>query len=113
MPAIDNDIRRKVPPAVAFAADQPVGRQEYTIEHHLVEVVVAGEVDDRPDRNTRRLEIKDQLAEPGMAVVLGRGDAHEGDREMRFMRIARPHLGAGDLVPARDRNCAGADRRQV
>src|SRR6202030_2425149 len=50
---------------------------------------------------------------PPLAVVLDWRGAHEGDREMRLVRIARPHLGAGDFVPARGRSRAGADRRQV
>jgi len=86
---------------------------EYAIERDLVEVVLAGEVDDRPDRHPRRLQVEYQLAEAAVTVVFGRCSAHERDREMRLVRIARPHLGAGDLVAALDCHRTSADRGEV
>ena len=39
--------------------------------------------------------------------------AHQRDRVMRLVRVARPHLRAGHLVAAADRDRAGADRGQI
>src|ERR1700730_8192489 len=91
--ALEGEFARHLPPAVACAADEAVRRHEYPIEHDLIEIVVAGEIDDRPDRDPWCGEVEDQLAQAAMAVGFCRRSAHESDREMRFVRIARPYLG--------------------
>ena len=108
--ALEGQLAGHLPPTLAFAPDQPLGRHEHPVEHDLVEVVFAGEVDDRPDRDTRRFEIEDQLAEPAVAVGLGGRGAHERDCEMRLVRVTRPDLSARDLVPASDRDRPGPKR---
>ena len=67
--ALEGELAGHLPPAVALLADQPVVRHEHAVEHDLVEVVLAGEVDDRPDRDARRLEVEDQLAEAAWRSV--------------------------------------------
>src|SRR5215472_14841769 len=70
--ALVGEFARHLPPALPFPADEPVGRHEDAVEDNLVKIVVAGEVDDRPDRDARRFEVEDQLAETAVTVRLGR-----------------------------------------
>ena len=78
--AFEGELARHLPPALPFPADQPVCRHKDAVEDDLVEVMVAGEIDDRPDRDARRFEVEDQLAEALVPVGAGRPGAHERDR---------------------------------
>ena len=52
--ALEGEFARNLMPAVALAPDQPLARHEDAVENDLVEIVLAGEVADRPDRHPRR-----------------------------------------------------------
>src|SRR6266852_4838403 len=79
MVAIESDICRSVtrcavkwpisaaarsPGSLAVLADQHVVGDEAVLEMHLVEVMAAGQIDDRADRDARRLQIHEELGEP-------------------------------------------------
>ena len=111
--AFEGELAGDLQPAVALVADQAALGDEGVVEGDLVPVVAAGEVDDRPDGDARRLEVDQELAQPLVAVaVLARG-AHQRDAVVVAMRARGPDLGAVDAEAARHRLGAGAHRGEV
>ena len=100
-------------PAVAFLAQQGGVGKERVLEDYLIEMVFAGQGDDRAYGDPRRVvQIHQELADTAMAF-LGRAGAAEQDHVVRFVGEAGPDLGAVDEVAALDLRRLGADGCEV
>ena len=89
-----------LPRAVDLAQHMIVGH-ECVVEHDLVEIVLAGHLDDRIDRDAGRLHVDQELGEAVAAVLLGRRrGAEQADHVVGDMRVAGPDLGAGETPAA-------------
>ena len=74
---------------------------EDVVEHHLVEIGVAGEIPDRTHLDARRVHRDEELGQAVAAVVGGGGrSAQKRDHVVRAVRVARPDLAPVDLPPA-------------
>ena len=111
--ALEAELGGHLLPALAVLADQHVVGHQAVLEVHLVEVVAAGQVDDRADRDAGGLEIHQELGEALVLLVRHHLGAEERDRVVGEVRVARPDLGAVDLVAARDLLGPRADGGQV
>ena len=111
--ALEGELGRHLLPARALLADPHVLGHERVLEDDLVEVVRAGQVDDRAHRDARELRVDQELREP--LVLLGRVvmRAEGRDHVVGQVRVARPHLGAVDPVAAGHPLGARAQRREV
>ena len=105
---------RHLRPTVARTAEQAVVRHERVLEEDLVEVVPARQVDDRPHRDpVRVLQVDDDLAHAGMALVRLRLRANEGDAVLRHVRVGGPDLRSVEPPAAVGALGAGTDRREI
>src|SRR5258708_11732324 len=111
--ALEREFAGDLLPALTLIADQPLGRHEHAIEDDLVEIVLAGEVADRPHREARRLQVEDQLREAGVAVRPTARGAYPGGSRMRFIPVTGPLPGARHPPTALGPGCSGSARRQV
>ena len=82
-------------------------------EDDLVEVVGAGEIDDRTDRDAGRLEVDEELRQPLVLLVRHHRGAEERDRVVGEVRVGGPHLGAVHAVAAVDGRRPRADGGEV
>src|SRR3546814_15349798 len=87
-------------PPLPALADQRAVRHEHVVEENFVEVVMPRHVDNRADRDAGRIEIDQQLAEPGVAFATFLG-ADERPHDVREMRDGRPDLLAVDAPSVR------------
>ena len=110
---LERQLGRDLLPAVALAADAQVLGDQGVLEHDLVEVVGAAEVDDRADRDPGRREVHEELREPLVLLVGDDLRAEERDQVLRAVRVARPDLGAVDPVAAVHALGARADRGEI
>src|SRR5206468_11757846 len=102
-----------LPPVALVAHPRLVGHERIR-EVHLVEVMLAGEVDDRTDGDAVRVaQVDEELREALLLLVRHHLRAEERDRVVGQMRVRGPHLGAVDEVAAVGPGGARADRREV
>src|SRR5690348_10665455 len=100
-------------PAVAFLAEQRGFRKQRVLEYDLVEMMLPGQRQDRPDCDARRIsQIHQKLAETRMPVVRRTGTA-EQNHVMREMRETGPDLGAVDQISALDLHRPRADGGEI
>ena len=111
--ALVGQFARHLVPAIADLAHHHRVGHEDAIERDLVEIMLVGEVHDRPHGDPRRGEIDQELADAGVAVLAARAGAHEQDHHVAAMRVAGPDLGALDLPAAFHLARARPDRGQV
>ena len=108
------DLRPAVSDAPEHSIVFAVVGHEHLVQHHLVEVVGAGEKPDRPDVDAGGVERHDELAQSRVAVsMLDGGGAGQDEKRMGKVGARRPHLGAGQLPAAVDRYRTGAHARQI
>ena len=89
-------------------------RNEGVVEHDLVEIVLAGHLDDRIDGDARRLHVDEELREAVAAVLLGRRrSAEQAEHVVGDVRVAGPDLRAVDLPAAVDLGRLGLGGEQV
>jgi hypothetical protein len=76
-------------------------RQKRVVEHDLVEIMAAGQVDNRADRDSRNFHLDQELGQPVAAVFLGRWRGpQQRDHVIGFVRVAGPDLAPVDEPPA-------------
>ena len=111
--ALEGELGRHLLPARALLADPHVLGHEDVLEDDHVEVMRAGQVDDRAHRDAGELRVHQELRE---SLVLLRRIVVRPERRDQVvgeMGIARPDLGAVDLVAAGDALGARTQRREV
>ncbi|MCY1431249.1 hypothetical protein D9M71_472130 [compost metagenome] len=90
-----------------------VGNED-VVQEHLVEVVFAEHVVDRPHGDARGFHVDQELREAGVAVLLvARGGAQQGDHVVVALGAGGPDLLAGDAPAAVDLLGAGAHGGEV
>ena len=95
--ALEVQSRHADVPAAVLLADEVAGRDAHVLKDDLVEDVLVGHVDQRPDGDARRVHRRHEVAD---ALVLRRvrvGARHE-EAPVRLVRVGRPDLGAVEHV---------------
>src|SRR5207247_1258234 len=111
---LDARLRGHLLPALAVVADARLVGHERVGEVDLVEVMLAGEVDDRPDGDALRVaQIDEELCQTLVLLVRHDLRAEERDRVVGEMGVRRPYLGAVDEVAALGLRRARADGGQI
>ena len=89
--------RDRDPPAVVDPADDVLDRDPRLFDEELVELGLAGDLDQRPDLDAVLLHVHQEVGEP---AVLGRVRVRAGEQHapLGVMRERRPDLLAGDDV---------------
>ena len=113
--ALEGEFARHLMPAVAEVADQRRGRQEDVVEHHLVEMVLAGHVEDRPHRDAGGCACRPgtdwcRPADPPASRRCGRTGSCSRPRGRRWSRAWCP--GRGSRHPPPRRGCGVAARSE-
>jgi hypothetical protein len=100
------------PPAVVLRADPVDGRHPHVIEEHLGEQVPAGEVAQRPDLDSRRMRVDDQIGDALLPAFPGSGP-DQGEEDVCVGCVRRPDLLAVDDVLVAVAAGGGAQAGQV
>src|SRR3546814_8778065 len=108
--ALINQLVGHLLPAMSYCSYDHLVRDEYIVEHHLIEIVLSGQIDDRPDRYAGQRKIDEELADAFAAAFAARSRSREQNHHMDAVGIARPHLAAGN--PPTTRNLLG-DRKST
>src|SRR5215470_18905443 len=112
--ALEAELGGDLLPAVALVTHTRVVGNECVGEVHLVEVMLAGEVDDRPDRDALGVaQIDEELREPLVLLVWYHFGSEQRDGVVGQVRVRSPHLGAVDEIAAVAPRRARANGRQV
>ena len=84
------------------------------LEHDFVEMMLAREIEDRPDRDPRQRKIDEKLAQALVAALrINRPRAAEQDHVVAMMSVGCPELRAVDAPASIRATRAGANRRQI
>ena len=110
--ALVHQRRDRHAPAVVHAADDVLDRNPRLFDEQLVELGLAGDLDQRPDLDALLLHVHQEVGEP---AVLGRVRvrAREQHAPLGVMGERRPHLLAGHDVRVAVQHRARLQRRQV
>src|SRR3546814_7032740 len=90
--ALINQLVGHLLPAMSYCSYDHLVRDEYIVEHHLIEIVLSGQIDDRPDRYAGQRKIDEELADAFAAAFAARSRSREQNHHMDAVGIARPHL---------------------
>ena len=101
-------------PTIAFLAKNGIVGNKRILKDDFVEMTLAGEIEDRPDRGPRPGKIDEKLAQARVAAVrIDRARAAEQDHVVAMVSVGGPELRAVDAPALIRAPRAGTDRRQV
>ncbi|MNE20186.1 hypothetical protein D3C80_1132940 [compost metagenome] len=112
--ALQRQLGAHLLPAIARLADDKFVGDEYVLQEHFVEIVLAQHVVDRPHRDAGGLHVHQQLRQAGVAIAfILRPGTQQGDHVVAAVGAGGPDLAAVDDPAAVGLHRAGTHRGQV